>query len=651
MSISSHDCVNKHSRCSIARSSVSWLPSRVVDLGSPSGPMSPKIAETRGAVGSYVTLTHRWTKLTELSATTTANYDSRKLDLDMRSLSQTFQDAFEAAHRLGVQYLWIDALCIIQDSSEDWAREASNMRSIYEFSWLNIAVAGSEREDSRIFMERVSRLSRPCKMPDSLLSGHIADFEGPVYAYLSSQCFARAVFDGFLTRRGWILQERILSPRTVYFGAEEVFWECSSISASETIPWGWEEHDSPIVKFNAYDLALNTSGFLETDSSITQNVSGRARKIKGVLGEYRSDEVLSPLYRYWYHLVEAYTQKDLTKTDDRLPAIFGLAQALHKSGMPYEIFAECYQNGVWLSEPTSLLWHLNDSPKADKVVNTTAPTYSWGGWSNPAVFLVHDVEFLDRSKPGSESIDEATIESLGGHPSLQLAQISIPSNTYILRRQKVSKTANILQITGQLEMAIINIDTSNSRTHFTAKRQKLLEQSTPIVSISNRNGMDQLHSTLTLLDKYPENALEDWLRLSEGTVWLLKIAIGKLYGESCPYSRWLLNNEMGFVDSSNKLYDFGLILIPSHEDLLAVKEIQEKLEPWNLPAFSNSILEGRSSPPPMNKETTHMYAQNRLEIHQLMGPHNTTFRRVGIYRTQASSYKHFNELKTTLLLV
>lgn len=86
------------------------------------------------------------------------------------------------------------------------------MASIYELAWLNIASAGSEKADGRLFMKRDSRLSRPCRVGDG------------VYAYLDSELYAQAVFAGFLNRRGWILKERLLSPRTVYFGREEVFW-------------------------------------------------------------------------------------------------------------------------------------------------------------------------------------------------------------------------------------------------------------------------------------------------------------------------------------------------------------------------------------------------------------------------------------------
>lgn len=371
------DCISKHARCSIAKSSVSWIPSRVVDLGPKSGPLSPKLSESKGAVGKYITLTHRWTNITRLSATTLANYESRKQSIDMESLSLAFQDAFQAAQKLAVRYLWIDALCIIQDSTEDWEREASNMRSIYEFAWLNIAVAGSETQDGRLFMNRTPRINRPCKMPDSLLHGHTSMSESPIYAYLSSQFYAQAVFDRFLTRRGWILQERILSPRTIYFGQEEVYWECSSVTASETIPWGWKD-ESPLVKFNSHDLALHKGALLPSDRLPHLDSQESPQKLLRIFGGLDEGESLAPLYRYWYRLLEAYTQKDLTNATDRLPAIFGLAQAIHKSGMPYRIFSECYQDGNWLWEPSSLLWYLKASPRVERVQTVTNPSYSWG---------------------------------------------------------------------------------------------------------------------------------------------------------------------------------------------------------------------------------------------------------------------------------
>ncbi|KAG9243809.1 hypothetical protein BJ878DRAFT_388418, partial [Calycina marina] len=149
--------------------------------------------------------------------------------LDILSISLTFQCAPKAAYRLGARYIWIDALCIVQDSSEDWEREASNMRSIYKLAWDNIAVASSEKANGRLLMDRIPRLSRPCKLPDSVLSGYSTEersyiIANTTFAYLSSRYYAKS--------------ERNLSPRIVDWSQEELIWELRSLTPSETTPWG-----------------------------------------------------------------------------------------------------------------------------------------------------------------------------------------------------------------------------------------------------------------------------------------------------------------------------------------------------------------------------------------------------------------------------
>ncbi|KAH8594872.1 heterokaryon incompatibility protein-domain-containing protein [Bisporella sp. PMI_857] len=658
----SNDCLGKHSRCSIARSSVSWLPSRVVDLGSFSGPISPKLLETRGAVGRYVTLTHRWTELTGPSSTTLENYESRKGAIDVSSLSLTFQDALEAAHRLGVRYLWIDALCIIQDSAEDWAREASNMRSIYEFAWLNIAVAGSEKSDGRIFMKRTSRLSRACKLPDSLLSEYISDFEGPIHAYLSSRSYAKAVFNGFLTRRGWILQERILSPRTVYFGQEEIFWECSTTTASETIPWGWEEDTIPLVKFNSHDLALNASSLLEAEPVHPSNPYESPRKIRKTQQDLVHQESSSPLYNYWFRLVEAYTRKDLTQVNDRLPAIFGLAQALHKSGMPYQIFSDCYQDGIWLSEPTSLLWYLDSGVRGRGTPGENTSSYSWGGWRDSASFIALEAQFYNENQP----LDKELIDSLGGHPGAQTATISLTSTDILSSRPQIPTNKSVLQVTSHVDLATLRITTEKPIRITGQPRDELryqpcdAEASINILDSEGFIGRDA--RSLVFLDNYLETELRDWLKFSNNTIWLLKLAVGyQDYQKPVHYISKALG-EPGHIDHllASKHFDFGLIIVPSHEDFLAMKEIQERLEAWNLPAAPAQWNEpwkygdkvARSTSPPLeDSKKKHMVAQERFETYKLMGPHNTTFRRIGIYRVPISNYRYYKKHEATVLLV
>jgi hypothetical protein len=74
--------------------------------------------------------------LTEASATTHSNFYRRRASIHPEELSETFQGAVEVTRKLGIQYLWIDALCIIQDSQQEWRREAKNVASIYELAWL-----------------------------------------------------------------------------------------------------------------------------------------------------------------------------------------------------------------------------------------------------------------------------------------------------------------------------------------------------------------------------------------------------------------------------------------------------------------------------------------------------------------------------------
>jgi hypothetical protein len=77
-------------------------------------------------------LFHRWNEPTALSSTTLADFEDRKRGIEISDLSLTFQDAIEVTLELQIQYLWIDSLCIIQDSEEDWTREAFDMIAVYE---------------------------------------------------------------------------------------------------------------------------------------------------------------------------------------------------------------------------------------------------------------------------------------------------------------------------------------------------------------------------------------------------------------------------------------------------------------------------------------------------------------------------------------
>lgn len=92
-----------------------------------------RLKETRKQSGQYVTLSHCWGKsgIDAQTKTTSKTMGDKMRVFLASSLSQSFQDAIYIARRLGFEYIWIDALCIIQDDRDDWCREASQMAEVY----------------------------------------------------------------------------------------------------------------------------------------------------------------------------------------------------------------------------------------------------------------------------------------------------------------------------------------------------------------------------------------------------------------------------------------------------------------------------------------------------------------------------------------
>ncbi|PQE07156.1 Heterokaryon incompatibility protein [Rutstroemia sp. NJR-2017a BVV2] len=80
--------------------------------------------------------------------TTKDNIDCFKQALPMEELPQTFKDAITVTRQLGLQYIWIDSLCIIQHDQEDWFRESAKMGDIFESSSCTLAAVDALDDDS-----------------------------------------------------------------------------------------------------------------------------------------------------------------------------------------------------------------------------------------------------------------------------------------------------------------------------------------------------------------------------------------------------------------------------------------------------------------------------------------------------------------------
>jgi len=218
------------------------LPNRIIDVGTAADPTRLRLHKGgfNCGISNYAALSHRWNAGSKVCETTIANYPARLQYIGFDSLTKTFQDAIIVARQLGIQYLWIDSLCIIQDDAEDWMEEALNMQFIYSMAFCTFAVTPSEYSDGFLRRSPTHFVKLGDKTPYAFISKTSASFE-------------RDVEEGQLSTRGWILQERALSRRTIHFTETQTYFECGIGIFCET-----DEQ----IRYVSYEPALYTASML-----------------------------------------------------------------------------------------------------------------------------------------------------------------------------------------------------------------------------------------------------------------------------------------------------------------------------------------------------------------------------------------------------
>ncbi|KAH7411709.1 heterokaryon incompatibility protein-domain-containing protein, partial [Phaeosphaeria sp. MPI-PUGE-AT-0046c] len=178
-----------------------------------------KLVETAGQLGHYACLSHSWGGLQPLRTTlepdTLADF---KKGIEWSQLPRTFQDAVVVARKFGIQYLWIDSLCIIQDSPEDWRVQSALMAKIYQNAVITIAGSASSNPHQGLFREAEKA---HVNFPSSCL-----EKEEGLDNVRTRKPLMHDVYQLPLMKRGWVFQERLLSSRYIHFGHNELIWEC-----------------------------------------------------------------------------------------------------------------------------------------------------------------------------------------------------------------------------------------------------------------------------------------------------------------------------------------------------------------------------------------------------------------------------------------
>ncbi|KAG9234953.1 heterokaryon incompatibility protein-domain-containing protein [Amylocarpus encephaloides] len=386
------DCLSSHLRCGSRRDSTRWRPTRLLDIGYAPGRF--RIVEGSEILPEedYITLSHKWGKDNPL-ALTVSNLSQMKEGVASTILSKTFQDAIIVAQHLNIRYVWIDSLCIIQagDNGTDKQREIIQMDKVYRNSLLNVS---ADLGLHGIFSERDLDLFTP--MQTSLcieIENTDGEFTKDTYQSVELDVFDREVSDAPLNRRGWVLQERVLAPRTLHFCRREIFWECCENIVCESFPRGFpEEYLRPhhMLLFKRFDA-------------------------KDTVDQY---------YETWNSILTAYGQcEELTVPDDKLIAISGIARYIKG------FLEDRYIAGLWLkSLAGQMLWYIASAwpTKTRHESNLRrAPSFSWASIDDkfvPALIspgeILVDVSCLQSSKTGSP-LEEDVFGPLDG-TSLQL---------------------------------------------------------------------------------------------------------------------------------------------------------------------------------------------------------------------------------------
>lgn len=330
-------CKANHAQCGLHQASNSrkWRPTRLISFTASPGLETDVVQLVDGTSlpdeAEYVALSHCWGKvhLFRLLASTEAEL---RAGYPISQLPKTFREAIQVCRWLDHRYIWIDSLCIIQDSAQDWQIESQTMKRVYGQGAITIAAANASDSTKGLFMERDPNSITPPIVPCSWQGAWLGDTRPCCVIDMSLRL--DNIEYSHLATRAWTVQERVLSPRLLAFGEAQMFYQCLEDEFCESFP------------LSVPNLLIQT----KTPQLHDMHVDPR---------------------KAWGSIVNAYSTAKLTKDSDKLVALAGVAEAMQ------ERLCDRYVAGLWESNLlTELLWSVAqaDKPRPNPCI---APTWSW----------------------------------------------------------------------------------------------------------------------------------------------------------------------------------------------------------------------------------------------------------------------------------
>lgn len=408
----------RHANCDKEMTVV--LPKRVIFID----PVEPDTIRlyvpSNGETGRYIALSHCWGGSTPTMTT------KKTLNPFIKSiptpLPKTFQDAVITTKALGIPYLWIDSLCIVQDSPEDWSEQAPQMAAVYGNAYIVIA-ADAASDSTQGFLDPPSRrLNRSVRIPyEDMTSGNAIwirqrgslSYQLAVHgATPSGHVPSKRQVQVELRRR--TKEARAIEENKALGIPASPFWSSDRPMLNDNTPFG-EVLPSDFIKNDADKIMdtlekvcrdardittkLSTRGWAfqervlsprtlhfgeseigwECLSIISCECSARGKRY------HRTESLLkkASMSMSWVDVVTEYSRMGLTVADDRLAALSGLASVRREAMQKQRYIA-----GMWEGDlPRQIAWYVKEIGVSNGLFKKyIAPSWSWASVTGPVVY-------------------------------------------------------------------------------------------------------------------------------------------------------------------------------------------------------------------------------------------------------------------------
>lgn len=360
-------CISGHEHCKAA-AYINPLPTRVVDC---TNPLKPKLWATDGRGDKYIALSYVWGE-PQAHSTTRDRLEMYQRGIKLSALPQTIQDAIRVTHSLGHLFLWIDSLCILQDSDEDKRNEIGNMRSIYSHAHLVIIAASAKKVGDGFLQTRTSHASEANDTPLA--------FQLPGGRIGSLHLSTNGKFSGYYPRaetvntRGWCFQEHMLATRALVFAPHTLQYHCRTNGVRN------------IGNSYNYSPPDETAGRIPGRIfSMAESMRSQGSSIQPPERTSLSAEGWKSTREAWFAALRNYTPRSVSHPADKLISFAAIAETFHT------LWSETrYLAGLW--EDTlleDLLWK-KQKPPLRRPEAYRAPSWSWASVNGETTLNVID---------------------------------------------------------------------------------------------------------------------------------------------------------------------------------------------------------------------------------------------------------------------